>query len=218
VSHSINCFFMTCLLFLNSPTWAASGLELLGQLNLPTGLMYENTEVGGLSGISYAPDEDVYYVISDDRSFKQPARFYRLAIDLSGENFTNLTVKITAVPGNLHMNGLVELLALDNLGNYLALERAFAEGSGFNIRLYRISAGNRADEEQLTTLSKKLVLNFNSLGIPLDNLEGMSLGPYLPDGRRSLVVISDNNFSREQFTQILIFALDPSIFHPIVRR
>jgi hypothetical protein len=53
-----------------------------------------------------------------------------------------------------------------------------------------------------------LLLDLSTLGIPLDNVEGMTLGPRLPDGRRSLVLVSDNNFAASQFTQFLLFALD----------
>jgi hypothetical protein len=42
---------------------------------------------------------------------------------------------------------------------------------------------------------------------PLDNVEGMTLGPTLPDGRRSLILVSDHNFAGSQFTQFLLFAL-----------
>jgi hypothetical protein len=54
-----------------------------------------------------------------------------------------------------------------------------------------------------------LLLNFDSLGLPtgLDNVEGMTLGPVLPNGQQSLVLVSDNNFSATQFTQILAFGL-----------
>ena len=33
------------------------------------------------------------------------------------------------------------------------------------------------------------------------------IGPDLPDGRQSLVLVSDNNFAPSQFTQFLLFAL-----------
>ena len=36
----------------------------------------------------------------------------------------------------------------------------------------------------------------------------MTIGPKLPDGRRSLVLVSDNNFAASQFTQFLLFALE----------
>jgi len=55
---------------------------------------------------------------------------------------------------------------------------------------------------------KTLVLDLATLGITLDNVEGLEFGPVLPDGRRSLVLISDDNFSDSQKTQVLLFALD----------
>lgn len=55
---------------------------------------------------------------------------------------------------------------------------------------------------------KQLLLDFADLGLTLDNIEGMTFGPQLPDGRQSLVVVSDNNFSETQFTQVLTFAVD----------
>ena len=50
-------------------------------------------------------------------------------------------------------------------------------------------------------------MNLDALGIPLDNVEGMTFGPSLPDGRRSLILVSDNNFSPAAFTQFLLFAV-----------
>ena len=44
-------------------------------------------------------------------------------------------------------------------------------------------------------VEKTLLLDLDELGIPLDNVEGMAFGPNLPDGRRSLILVSDNNFS-----------------------
>ena len=57
-------------------------VEVLGIKTFPTGFQYENTEVGGLSGITYDRQADIYYAISDDRSTKTPARFYQLKIDV----------------------------------------------------------------------------------------------------------------------------------------
>ena len=36
----------------------------------------------------------------------------------------------------------------------------------------------------------------------------MTFGPPLPDGRQTLVIVSDNNFSAGQFTQFIVLALD----------
>jgi hypothetical protein len=46
---------------------------------------FENTPVGGLSGITYDRDRNLYYAISDDRSDKAPARFYTLKLDFSSD-------------------------------------------------------------------------------------------------------------------------------------
>jgi hypothetical protein len=57
--------------------------SLLGQFDWPDGVQFTGTTVGGLSGITYDAGRDVYYVISDDRSEKNPARFYTVRITLS---------------------------------------------------------------------------------------------------------------------------------------
>jgi 3-phytase len=118
------------------------------------------------------------------------------------------------------VNGLVELLPFnDQFG--LAMERSFsvgAPGTGNTIKLYSVAFPGADDVNGLDSIAgvltglrpvrKTLLLDLRTLGIPLDNVEGMVLGPNLPDGRRSLVLVSDNNFAPAQFTQFLAFALD----------
>ncbi|MEM1394585.1 MAG: esterase-like activity of phytase family protein, partial [Cyanobacteria bacterium P01_H01_bin.150] len=58
-------------------------LEFLGEVNFPTGLQLEETEVGGISGLAYDAEKGIYYGLSDDRSQINPARFYDISIDLS---------------------------------------------------------------------------------------------------------------------------------------
>jgi len=41
--------------------------ELLGEVTFPTGTMFNNTEVGGLSSIVYDARTGLYYAICDDR-------------------------------------------------------------------------------------------------------------------------------------------------------
>ncbi len=118
-------------------------------------------------------------------------------------------------------NGLVDLLAIDNNGTLLALERSFSVGVGNTVKLYEIRTQGALDVSILDSLaedgnafeidpavSKREIFDFSSLGIPLDNLEGIELGPQLADGRQSLIVVSDNNFSRTQSTQVIALALD----------
>jgi hypothetical protein len=52
----------------------------LGQVEFPNGYLFDGTTVGGLSAISYDPGRQVNYFISDDRSAKNPARFYTVRI------------------------------------------------------------------------------------------------------------------------------------------
>ncbi|NGY85135.1 esterase-like activity of phytase family protein (plasmid) [Bacillus megaterium] len=44
----------------------------------------------------------------------------------------------------------------------------------------------------------------------LDNIEGISWGPKLPNGHDSLVLVSDDNFNRNQVTQFLAFEVLPN--------
>ncbi len=60
----------------------------------------------------------------------------------------------------------------------------------------------------LATVAQRQVFAFDDLGIPIDNIEGMTFGPTLPDGRQTLVIVSDNNFSAGQFTQFIVLAVD----------
>jgi len=151
---------------------------------------------------------------------------YNLTTGQPEQEFLYLTdpVAVPAVPETaFSTNGLVELLALDNRGTFLALERSFsagAPGTGNTIKLYEVRLNGASDISDINSLNainintvrpveKRLVLNFDSLGLPtgLDNAEGMTLGPVLPNGQQSLVLVSDNNFSATQFTQILAFGL-----------
>ncbi len=342
-----------------------SDVDFLGEVTFPTGFTFEETQVGGLSSITYDRFNNVYYSISDDRSQFNPARFYTLDIDLSdgsldkgdvkfkdvttltdengqpfaqnsldpegiafsergtlfissegertaarltnpfvnefslqGKQFDELPVPdkfnpagtgandpgirnnlafesltitpnqrflftatenalvqdgpaatltngspsrivqydlqtgqavgeylyitdpVAAVPnpaGSFNTNGLVELLALDNNGTFLSLERSFSTGVGNSVKLYETSIQGATDISELDSVNgvdvdaaaqKRLLLDFGDLGITLDNLEGIALGPTLEDGRQSLIVVADNNFSGTQFTQFLSFALD----------
>ncbi|MBC1221812.1 phytase [Nostoc sp. UCD121] len=121
-------------------------------------------------------------------------------------------------------NGLTDLLAIDNRGTFLALERSFAQGVGNTIKIYEVSLQGATDisfydslnnlsAEQLAAIKpaqKHLLLNLNDLNLPngTDNIEGITFGPKLADGSQSIVLVSDNNFNQSQFTQILTLNAD----------
>lgn len=330
---------------------ADEGLTYLGQTQIPYGALYDGTVVGGLSGISYNPADQLFYLISDDRSAKNPARFYTARIPLSDNGigtpefvgtapFAGLTgavppdpegiavdtarqriywssegtrdrddgllldpwVRIAgfdgaplgefALPPGLRMssheqgprdneglegltltpsgryvfaamespvfadgampteqrgaltrvtrfdaetgsptaqfaypvdpvsagpgadNGLSDLVALDD-SSFLTIERGY--GTRVEARIYRTVIADADDVlgrasllgPPVRTMTKTLLANL--AGVPgldyVDNVEGLTLGPLLPDGRRSVVVVTDDNFSDSQVTQVLLFAL-----------
>jgi 3-phytase/alkaline phosphatase D len=338
-------------------------LQFLGQAIVPTGTQFQGTTIGGLSSITYDAKRNVYYVLSDDPSQFQPARFYTLRLAVADGALTNGDVQFTDVTtllapnglpyatgsldpegltltkdgtlivtsegfanqliapfvrryaldgsflgdlpvpqaflptadhssgvrpnlafesagvpqngnflftgaenalyqdgpaatptngspsrimrynlqtGNLDrqwvywndpvlepstifsVNGLVELLPLNN-EFLIAMERSFsvggtATGTGNSIKLYKVALPGATNVNGVHSLAgtldsirpaeKTLLFDLDTLGIPLDNVEGLTLGPRLPDGRQSLVLVSDNNFAASQFTQFLLFALD----------
>jgi len=43
----------------------------------------------------------------------------------------------------------------------------------------------------------------------LDNIEGITFGPKLTNGHDTIILVSDNNFSKKQRTQFLAFEIIP---------
>jgi hypothetical protein len=124
-------------------------------------------------------------------------------------------------PGRPCDTGISEILALDG-ERLLVLERAAvqsADGKYTNyIRLYETDARGASDTRStpaltgasITPARKRLVLDLSTLNLSmLDNLEGLSWGPLLPNGHRTLMLVSDDNFSATQVTQFLLFEVLP---------
>ena len=115
-------------------------------------------------------------------------------------------------------NGVVEVLMQD-AHRMLVLERAYMAGLGDkdrnSMRLYVIDTRQATDTLSIAALkpgnhipaAKTLVADFASFpALPrLDNTEGMCWGPVLPNGNRTLVFVSDDNFNPRQITQFLAF-------------
>lgn len=112
-------------------------------------------------------------------------------------------------------NGLPELLAISDK-EFIAIERAFADGVGNTIKLFLTKIeSDTTDVSALKSLTGAVYkpmtreplldmpINYN--GVKLDNIEGASWGPRLPNGNRTLILVSDNNFSDTQITQFLAF-------------
>ncbi|BBC24968.1 hypothetical protein ABRG53_2711 [Pseudanabaena sp. ABRG5-3] len=111
--------------------------------------------------------------------------------------------------------GVNDLVALDRGGHFLTLERSNGT-AGLSAKIWQIATGSADDTSSIKSfrsspnvrsIRKNLVLDLATLGIKLDNLEGMAIGPRLADGSQSLILVSDDNFSDRQFTQFLLFRL-----------
>ncbi|WP_375401555.1 esterase-like activity of phytase family protein [uncultured Amnibacterium sp.] len=111
-------------------------------------------------------------------------------------------------------NGLSDIAALGG-GRFLVIERAFVAGVD-RIRIYLaddhaatdILARDSTASAHVTPMHKRLLVDLADVkGLPrIDNVEGITLGPRLKDGRRLLLLVSDDNFSPSQVTQFIAFA------------
>jgi hypothetical protein len=61
------------------------------------------------------------------------------------------------------------------------------------------------NKDENPTINKRLLLNMDDLGIYIDNIEGVTFGPTLPNGHKTLIFVADNNFNALQKAQILLF-------------
>lgn len=345
-------------------------LKLLNSIEIPFNQEFKNTLVGGLSGIDYDANNDLYYLISDDRSIYNVARFYTAKINISnntikninfenvvsfknetGENYSswekkpetsidpedlrynpktknivwssegarvisdtfsvlqNPAIQTATIdgnfvnnyflPNNLRMqkdengprsNGALEGITFDkkfrtlyanievplyeddseattskgglarifqfdvksknNTAQYaylldavahepnpengfsingisaiqfydknqlLVVERSYSVGKqACTVKIYLCNLSNATDVKNTALLqnhtytlaSKKLILNMDDLGVFVDNVEGITFGPKLDNGKHSLLLVTDNNYSKLQKTQIFLFEVE----------
>lgn len=190
----------------------------------------------GIEALTITPDKK-YVFAANEQALKQdgePATIEEgtavriLKYNSQGELLRQYPYMVSPLPNpdQLHAlgghNGLVELLALDEY-NLLTLERSWVPAlNKVFVRIYHINLKNSQDISSVVSLKseevqfplKTLVLDLDDI-IPLlspenktlDNLEGMSFGPILKDGSRSVILVSDGNFNKHQRTLFLAFKL-----------
>ncbi|HEU4408665.1 MAG TPA: esterase-like activity of phytase family protein [Polyangiaceae bacterium] len=161
---------------------------------------------------------------------------YGLAADGTATPGAEFAYELEPVPGadpgpkpdgtpRFRVSGLVDLLPIDET-RLLAMERATGEDAQgvFNnfVKIFEVSLAGAADVAGLNVTpagaaraSKRLVLDVNAIVAQfepgfqsVDNFEGLTFGPTLPSNKRSLLVVSDNNFSATQRTAFLAFEVD----------
>lgn len=117
------------------------------------------------------------------------------------------------MPHGAAESGVSEILMVDERRLWV-LERAWTPITGVSARLYEAELGGATDTLALDTLRgrrlkpmrKRLLLDLRHSGLPhVDNFEAMAWGPLLPNGRRSLVMCTDDNFNPLQVTQFVVF-------------
>lgn len=64
-------------------------LKWIDTETIPHNKSYKGTTIGGLSGISYDVTNNKWYLVSDDRSEKNPARFYEAKINYNKNGFNH---------------------------------------------------------------------------------------------------------------------------------
>jgi hypothetical protein len=116
---------------------------------------------------------------------------------------------------------LTDIVPIDNAGHFLGLERTYSSTKGYGAIVYQFVTGVATDTSQIRILPtdisgvapimKRPLLNLDSLPIPLQNLEGMTLGPYLADGSQSVVLASNNALKDQSPSQFLLFRLAKNV-------
>lgn len=160
---------------------------------------------------------------------KSPVRitYYNKETKKAEKQFPYLLDPITKIPWMYFaVDGVTDLLEYAP-DKFLVLERGFASGHGSNgntIRIYDVDARlgtntlgrNNLNVTFYNPAKKELVFDFKrtrkhlSEGI-LDNIEGITFGPILPNGNRSIILISDNNFNTmgHQLNQVILMEFKP---------
>lgn len=124
------------------------------------------------------------------------------------------------------VNGVTDLLEYAP-NKFLILERGYASGHGSKgntVRIFDVDASlgtNTLDRNNLgvtfyNPAKKKLIFDFKWVKKHLseeiiDNIEGITFGPVLPNGNRSILLVSDNNFNTlgEQLNQVILMEFKP---------
>lgn len=173
---------------------------------------------------SDGPQPELFKTVSPVR-----ITYYDNATRTAEKQFTYLLDPIAKVPLlPFYINGVTEILAVSPT-EFLVLERGFSAGLGQHgntVRIYLADISKathtlemsalRGNRKQLVPAKKTLLLDFDSIkkqlpeGI-IDNIEGISFGPTLPNGHKSLLLIADNNFNSlgKQLNQLILLEFIP---------
>ncbi len=118
--------------------------------------------------------------------------------------------------GSFMVNGISEIMWVGK-DHFIAIERSYSTGRlSCTIKLYLVDVSKADNIKDISSLRehlpvnaavKTLLLNMDSYNRYIDNIEGITFGPLLPNGHRSIIVVSDNNFLPFQRTQLFAFEM-----------
>jgi hypothetical protein len=152
-------------------------------------------------------------------------RILKLTKDHLG--YFNQTQEFAYEMHNSPENGISDILALND-HELLILERRFDPKTNLvTAVIFKVNLSEAQDVSHLESfrvelkqgrvvpiLSKTLLIDLDDM-LPflpaglrkIDNVEGMALGPEIEKGYRALVIVTDNNFSNNQYNQVLVLKL-----------
>ncbi len=180
----------------------------------------------GIEGLTTSPDgQRLFAAVERPLGQELPlpgerprVRLLEYALDAPQRPLRQYAYTVDAAPaGGTDSPGVSEILALST-NRLLVLERGYWPVCGNTIRLFEVTldpsralpAGQSVLQAQ--PLEKQLLIDFTDekgafdepkLSATLDNFEGMTSGPDLPDGSRTLLLVSDDNRRREQVTALV---------------
>lgn len=190
---------------------SSTGGQFVRQLAVPGRMKVSTAETGirarkGMSGLTISPSGSSLVSIAASPLLQDGSVHTRLTLQsrsLGGA----VTAQYGYPLGEGVTNEVAEILAVADQ-KYLVLERAH----GNSVRLYEIDlagATNIAGVSSLasggfTPVSKRLLVDFKDLGMDeVADFQGMTWGPSLPDGERTLVFVSDNDFDTRTVSKVL---------------
>ena len=208
--------------------------KFIDSLGLPANLKMR-TEAKGprrngtLEGICYADNYQTLYVSVEEPLFEDGpsadtqennayTRIYKFDVKtrqcMAQYAYKLSPVAYPAVPENaFKINGIPDILGLGK-NKLLVIERSFSTGRlPCTIKLFVADLAGATDISNQSLLNpgsfvpatKSLLLNMDDLGIYTDNIEGVTFGPNLPNGHKTLLFIADNNFNPLEKAQVLLF-------------
>lgn len=210
-----------------------------GSIPLPDNLRMRLTESGPirngvLEGLTFADDFKTLYVNLEEPLYqdgpraalirnKAMVRIYKFDLK-SKKNTAQYAYELepVALPtlkkdGEFN-NGIPDILWLGN-NKLLVTERSYSEGQkSVNIKVFLADLNGAQNIKSVSSLKatpavsvigKKLLLNMDELGIYVDNIEGATFGPLLPNGHQTIIFVADNNFNQKEQMQFMLFEVIP---------